>query len=556
MVLLSVYTAKLCPLFKLHMKIFRWVYKSCLWIALSTALLLHAEETLFQGKPESFWINSLASIYSMGPIKELGTDATPILLKAVEQRDGPNAAAIRTNAAIMLSNQQDPKVLIRLAMRNFDPQVRMWATDGLSQNADKPVTAALLKVLEDKDARVRRSAAIGLALTEREKDAVAVNALVRHLQDEDPNVREFVAATLVESPNGLESALPELKKALNSKDADIRNSATAALKGTDPEMILKTFELASKDMVTERQGFKWALTLKVVDHLNQPVEGAEVWVSWRDIREGEPIDPADPNVKWAFYGKTDSNGLFKASHTDYSTVLGLQARKLGYYSYRRGYDLFMPAQYDNQRVESNRNATVTLVLKKVLNPTPMYINRVDIAHKKHPAADKALGFDLINGDWNAPYGRGTNTHLFFTWHTDKDTNGGWDNTLTVGFPNLGDGIQEFDVPSDLGDSDLRSPYEAPKDGYQSQLIKLQSWHKNRPGTNTYDHLHKNYFLRVQTLLDENGKVKSAQYGKIYGDFESLFWTLLNPEVNSRNIESDPKRNFPRDPRPNVNVGPP
>ena len=47
---------------------------------------------------------------------------------------------------------------------------------------------------------------------------------------------------------------------------------------------------------------------------------------------------------------------------------------------------------------------------------------------------------------------------------------------------------------------------------------------------------------VSTVLDANGNVKSALYGKIYGDFMK-FTYYLNPTPNSRNMEFDPKNNL-------------
>jgi hypothetical protein len=44
------------------------------------------------------------------------------------------------------------------------------------------------------------------------------------------------------------------------------------------------------------------------------------------------------------------------------------------------------------------------------------------------------------------------------------------------------------------------------------------------------------------VLDENGNVKNALYGKIYGDFMQ-FKYFLNPMANDLNIEFDPKRNL-------------
>jgi hypothetical protein len=44
------------------------------------------------------------------------------------------------------------------------------------------------------------------------------------------------------------------------------------------------------------------------------------------------------------------------------------------------------------------------------------------------------------------------------------------------------------------------------------------------------------------VLDENGNIKSALYGKIYGGFEN-FQYYLNPTPNDRNVEFDPDHNL-------------
>jgi hypothetical protein len=46
----------------------------------------------------------------------------------------------------------------------------------------------------------------------------------------------------------------------------------------------------------------------------------------------------------------------------------------------------------------------------------------------------------------------------------------------------------------------------------------------------------------KSFTPPNGTVKSALYGKIYGDFMQ-FRYYLNPTPNDRNIEFDPKQNL-------------
>src|ERR1700761_7068096 len=92
---------------------------------------------------------------------------------------------------------------------------------------------------------------------------------------------------------------------------------------------------------------------------------------------------------------------------------------------------------------SKWNPVETLVLKKISKPIAMYARRLN-THV--PALDKPVGFDLMAGDWIAPYGKGVNTDVLFSGHFDKRADSESDFTLTVSFPKVGDGIQEFTMP--------------------------------------------------------------------------------------------------------------
>lgn len=49
-------------------------------------------------------------------------------------------------------------------------------------------------------------------------------------------------------------------------------------------------------------------------------------------------------------------------------------------------------------------------------------------------------------------------------------------------------------------------------------------------------------IRVRTKVNDRGDIVSAHYGKIYGDFMQ-FKYYLNPTINDRNVEFDPKQNL-------------
>ena len=252
---------------------------------------------------------------------------------------------------------------------------------------------------------------------------------------------------------------------------------------------------------------KWTATVKVIGEDGNPIVGADVACQYTVPTKPNSSDQTYGEVK----GVTDTNGMFSASHTDSSWDLGASAQKDGYYNTHIGYQFY----FDDKR----RNPSFTLMLKEIGKPIAMYAKAVNLGV---PVFNRPVGFDLEAGDWVVPNGNGATTDFLFTV-----TN----STIVVSFPNAGDGIQGFTRDWNLGVSGLVSLHEAPIDGYQPKYEKTQMPNPDRI-----------YYFRVRTVLDENGNVKSALYGKIYGDFMQ-FRYYLNPTPNDRNIEFDPKQNL-------------
>lgn len=183
--------------------------------------------------------------------------------------------------------------------------------------------------------------------------------------------------------------------------------------------------------------------------------------------------------------------------------------------------------------------TIKVLLKQVANPIPMYARRINTAV---PAQNEDLGFDMFVGDFVTPYGQGKTSDMIFRLEVSERTKKDYDYKLTVAFPNTADGILQFNPTSRLQGSALRSPYSAPEKGF------LPSWtvtRSRRPGTaenSNYDPEKHGYFFRIRSSVDKSGKILSANYGKIYGDFMN-FTYYLNPTPNDRNVEFNPKRNL-------------
>jgi hypothetical protein len=183
--------------------------------------------------------------------------------------------------------------------------------------------------------------------------------------------------------------------------------------------------------------------------------------------------------------------------------------------------------------------TLKVVIKQVVNPIPMYAQRVNRAV---PAQNEDLGFDMFVGDFVTPYGHGRTADMTFRLEVSERAKKDYDYRLNVVFPNRLDGILPFDPSPHLKGSLLRSGYSAPDRGF------LPGWsvtRVRRPGSaeqSNYDPEKHGYYIRIRTVTDNGGKILSANYGKIYGDFMN-FTYYVNPTPNDRNVEFDPKRNL-------------
>lgn len=286
------------------------------------------------------------------------------------------------------------------------------------------------------------------------------------------------------------------------------------------------------------------LEVQVVDEQGQAIEGAQVGVGYPGRVSGQGV---------SFKKPTDEEGRASFSGSSF-LKLRVKVEKEGYYASHQEVKTF--ERVDTENVYSDQ--AVTIILRDVRNPIPMYAYEFDATLG---GVSEARGFDLVKNDWVAPWGDGVVTDLIFKvtgYFEDYSDN---DSTLSLFFANEADGIQSF---TPHAQSELQSPYTAPLDGYRPQM----SWRKRKQVTPdpSGQSLRKqvdviddtatssDYLFRVRSVLNEEGEVVSALYGKVYGRFMFAgaskegtfirgFQVYLNPSVNNRNIEYDPKQNL-------------
>ena len=213
------------------------------------------------------------------------------------------------------------------------------------------------------------------------------------------------------------------------------------------------------------------------------------------------------------------------------------------------------------------NPVVEIRLKAIRNPIPMYAK--NLSQKRFPEevcprgkdrkkgwlpmpADKGtVAFDLQKGDWVAPYGEGVVSDFVFNIVREPRVNyiseHGREHmasgaTIDIMVSNEGDGFLAYPVAEKDRHRGLRLPHEAPVEGYEASVTRFNIRPPNKRSETNIDE-DMNYFIRVRTEMDENGKIISALYGKVHGDFSVdgagfgiSFAYYLNPTPNDRNVE--------------------
>ncbi|HSS96030.1 MAG TPA: hypothetical protein VLK33_03330 [Terriglobales bacterium] len=283
------------------------------------------------------------------------------------------------------------------------------------------------------------------------------------------------------------------------------------------------------------------LTVKVADVTGIPVQEATVRMTFHNPT-WDPKEWGTGRGSKIVTASTNTLGQCVLSDNCDGELGGGVAKE----NFYRGW--WIPYHFDT--VADNKwqpwNPTVQVVLKKIINPIPMYARH---AHVDLPVLDQPAGFDLAEGDWVSPNGRGKTADLVFKLTKRVESFKSFGAELLITFSNPGDGIQF--MPTEKG-SDLRSPYSAPNSAFTPSLSLQQGNSKERGRYGLRDTAH-DFFFRVRTVMGTDRQVVSALFGKIYGAIEYFpvshktaklrFTYYLNPTPNDRNIEFDPKRNL-------------
>lgn len=283
------------------------------------------------------------------------------------------------------------------------------------------------------------------------------------------------------------------------------------------------------------------ISLQVVDEAGSPIQNAEAKIGFSQNRL------LSPSV--IHEGLTDQSGVYSIVQTG-DGDLGIYVKAEGYYDWYKSF-CFYPSGITGEMVPFDpEQQPIAVVLKSIDSPIPMFVKELRI---EMPVLDAPVSFDMEKADWCQPYGTGKNADLVLEVHKDFKNRTEFEGTLKVTFSNKEDGILYLKTRSDYG-TDLRVSKLAPINGYSGEYNKkviystakkiIEGISPDKDG---------NFIFRVRSVLDEDGKLLSANYGKIYEGFsvqlrdtetaKIRFRYYFNPDDSSQNLEFDSKQNL-------------
>jgi hypothetical protein len=289
------------------------------------------------------------------------------------------------------------------------------------------------------------------------------------------------------------------------------------------------------------------MTFQVVDETGAPVAMAELYVlTFHHSEAGEAFGKDVPEkIKLT----TDAKGTAIATMSSLRGEFTYSAVKAGSH-----YDT-LGLSYRFMKSLNGKwqpwNPTVRVELRRILKPVPLISCRISSASQKGllklPSFTGPVGFDLEARDWTAPHGKGRVADITFrlTGQTNE-LNAPYNSKLTMTFGHPLNGIVEQPGHPFRG-SILRVPHQAPVKGYKAELLQTRSLVAGKRSEGAQQD--QNYFLRIRSKTDDKGNLISAQFAKIYGDFEwdptglLGFQYYLNPTPNDRNLEFAVKSNL-------------
>jgi len=161
-------------------------------------------------------------------------------------------------------------------------------------------------------------------------------------------------------------------------------------------------------------------------------------------------------------GLTDSEGFFTVSGKTGPNWVAT-VKKEGYYESGKGYPFSKKQNYLFYKRWLPWNPTIEIVLREKRNPMKMYSKGT--GYIKVPVQNQPVGYDLVEGDWVEPYGKGKIKDFILDCDFIYIDNLHREASYKLTFSNTGDGFIKYN-PDPENHSEFKWPYTAPENGYE------------------------------------------------------------------------------------------
>lgn len=305
--------------------------------------------------------------------------------------------------------------------------------------------------------------------------------------------------------------------------------------------------MTSLPLVCSGQLLDVKLRVAVNEEQGAPIKNAKVLCYF-----SKPVDSKDP---WE--GQTSDEISIMTDREGKGTATGTSMVRMAVVSQKEGYYESRETLYNLRFNREKRQwlpyeRDVRLVLRKIVNPIPMYAWGMHLLD--YPAGTNVwVGYDMLLAEWMPPHGKGATEDVRFHVLRAADA---YDRTqpavvLTVRFMGEKNGVCGIDDKAVNYQSLMKLPYCAPREGYSEKEFRFEK----RLGENEFKTMTNtgttNCFFRVRSKTDRNGNFVEGLYGKIRGPLGveggkripiSMFY-YVNPTPNDLNLEFDPKKNL-------------
>lgn len=245
------------------------------------------------------------------------------------------------------------------------------------------------------------------------------------------------------------------------------------------------------------------------------------------------------------YGKTDTNGGCVVKGKTNGNKVRFLVGKEGYYGSQKEFS-YIPMHAEHDVVDGKwqpYGADEVIVLRKMRSPRQM--TKMD-KWINVPRTNTWIGVDLLKGDFTEPFGAGDNADVEI--RVEWDGLPPWESVYCRADMRFVGQFSGGYYVDNVCDSKHPYPYMADKSsGFAEREIRIVNRNGVRPNlssTRVPFRQASSLVFRTRCVVDENGNVKSASYGRIHGfdigpskGFAAMrIFCAFNPTPNDTNLE--------------------